>query len=178
MMRILIKHSYQKVGKLQAEIEKMEKEVETMTPKDAIKKNYEILDKVMEEHQVYLRDKKRWKIKRDDMDYKEGRVYTFAHTHDNVRTSTLNRKTREDTMESDSASMSSVTSAESVSSNSGAPMTCTPQGSSSFSVEMERICLGTKLMQRGQRSEEVGSDGYKNKASEGQGVQTRSKKIS
>ncbi|KAJ1121813.1 hypothetical protein NDU88_000332 [Pleurodeles waltl] len=68
MMRILINHADQKVGKLQAEIEKMEREVEIMTLKDVIKKNYEILDKVMEEHQVYLRDKKLQKIKRDDMD--------------------------------------------------------------------------------------------------------------
>ncbi|KAJ1218791.1 hypothetical protein NDU88_006363 [Pleurodeles waltl] len=69
MMRILIKHADKKVGKLQAEIERMEKDIETMTPKDAINKNYEILDKDMEEHQVYTCDKKLRKIKRDYMDY-------------------------------------------------------------------------------------------------------------
>ncbi|KAJ1210303.1 hypothetical protein NDU88_005669 [Pleurodeles waltl] len=102
MMCILIKHADQKAEKLQAEIEKMEKEVEIMTPKDVIKKTYEILDKVMEEHQVYPCDKKLQKIKQDNMDYKEWRVYTFARKYDNVRTFATNRKTREDKSESDS----------------------------------------------------------------------------
>ncbi|KAJ1141272.1 hypothetical protein NDU88_007606 [Pleurodeles waltl] len=86
MMRTLIKHSEKKTSKLQAEVDKLEKSIDVMNLKDAIKRNYEILDKVMNEYQISLRDKKLLKIKRDEIDYREGRIYTFARKYDNLKT--------------------------------------------------------------------------------------------
>ncbi|KAJ1204176.1 hypothetical protein NDU88_007957 [Pleurodeles waltl] len=84
MMRILIKHSEKKTIKRQVEIDKIEKSIEHLNLKEATKKNYEIMDKVLEDYQLYLCDKKLHKIKRDDLDYKEGIIYTFARKHDNL----------------------------------------------------------------------------------------------
>ncbi|KAJ1117675.1 hypothetical protein NDU88_005872 [Pleurodeles waltl] len=90
---MLIKHADKKVAKLQVVIEKMEKYIEAVTLKEVINKNYEVLDKVMDEYQLYLHDKKLRKIKRDDMDYKEGRIYTFARKYDNVKITNLGKRT-------------------------------------------------------------------------------------
>ncbi|KAJ1140078.1 hypothetical protein NDU88_006439 [Pleurodeles waltl] len=57
------------------------------TQKDLIKKNYEIMERIVEDYQIYLRDKKLRKVKRDDLDYKLGRIYTFARKFDNVKVS-------------------------------------------------------------------------------------------
>ncbi|KAJ1142022.1 hypothetical protein NDU88_008350 [Pleurodeles waltl] len=84
-MCILIKHTDKKVTKLQGDIETMEREFESVPQKDLVKKNYEILDMVVEDYQIYLRDKKLGKVKRDDLDYKLGRVYTFARKYDSVK---------------------------------------------------------------------------------------------
>ncbi|KAJ1163189.1 hypothetical protein NDU88_003652 [Pleurodeles waltl] len=69
-MRILIRHTDKKVTKLLGDIETLETEIGEVTRKDLVKKNYEILDKVNDDCQMYLRDKKQQKVKRDDLDYK------------------------------------------------------------------------------------------------------------
>lgn len=52
-----------------------------------MKKNYDILNKILEDYQIYLRDKKIKKIKRDDKDYRDRRIYTFAHKYYKVKVS-------------------------------------------------------------------------------------------
>ncbi|KAJ1170103.1 hypothetical protein NDU88_001984 [Pleurodeles waltl] len=132
MMRILIKHTEKKVAKLQDDIDKMEKEIENVPQKDLIKKNYEILDKIMEDYQIYLRDKKLRKVKRDDLDYKEGRVYNFARKYDNVRIPDIGKRTCEGTSDTDLTSGSSVSSLERMKSNGVSPSTSTSQGVSNL----------------------------------------------
>lgn len=86
MMQILIRHAREKGEKLQGEIEETEKEINAMEQKDLIEKNFVILKKVMDDYQLYLKNKKLTKIRRDDKDYRDGRVYTFARKYDNVQT--------------------------------------------------------------------------------------------
>ncbi|KAJ1096477.1 hypothetical protein NDU88_001617 [Pleurodeles waltl] len=71
------------------DIEILEKEIDEVPQKDLIKKNYEILHKIVEDYQIYLRDKKLRKVKHDDLDYKLGRIYTLARKYDNVKVSGL-----------------------------------------------------------------------------------------
>ncbi|KAJ1208280.1 hypothetical protein NDU88_003666 [Pleurodeles waltl] len=144
MMRILIKHSEEKTSKLQVEVDKLEKSIDDMNLKDAIKRNYEILDKVMDEYQISLRDKKLCKIKRDEIDYREGRIYTFARKYNNLKTHVASKRTRIETSDTDSASLSSVGSFESTTSSAAsAPPVRNP---SPFLVEMERLRLGSKFV--------------------------------
>ncbi|KAJ1116874.1 hypothetical protein NDU88_005079 [Pleurodeles waltl] len=113
MMRILIKYSEKRTTKLQAEVDKIEKDIELLNLKDVTKKNYEIMDKILEDYQLYLRDKKLRKIKRDGIDYKEGRIYTFARKYDTLRSSSTNKRICSEMMETDSASSSSMCSLDS-----------------------------------------------------------------
>ncbi|KAJ1174482.1 hypothetical protein NDU88_006303 [Pleurodeles waltl] len=117
MMRILIKHSEKKTSKLQAEVDKLEKSIDDMNLKDAIKRNNEILDKVMDEDQISLHDKKLRKIKRDQIDHREGRIYMFAWKYVNLKTAVASKRTRIETLDTDSASSSSVGSFESTTSS-------------------------------------------------------------
>ncbi|KAJ1213930.1 hypothetical protein NDU88_001559 [Pleurodeles waltl] len=110
-MRIVIRHTDKKVARLQGDIEVLEREIDDVTQKDLVKKNYEILDKIIDDYQMYLRDKKQRKVKLDDLDYKLGRVYTFARKYDNVKlpeSSTIRGRDTDDTDMSSGGSASSI----------------------------------------------------------------------
>ncbi|KAJ1097259.1 hypothetical protein NDU88_002384 [Pleurodeles waltl] len=149
-------------------------EIDEILQKDLIKKNYEILNKIVEDYQIYLRDRKLRKVKRDDLDYKLGRIYTFARKYDNVKVSgpVTNRDTF--TSDTDLSSGSSMSSIDSSTSKESGPPKQVPHSSSNVLVEMERLRLGTKTNRREIRPEGVGNDGEK--GLEKQGVRTRSKK--
>lgn len=95
MMQILIRHAIEKGAKLLSEIEVVEKEIETCESKDLVDKNYEIPKKVIEGHQNYLKKKKLRKIKKDDKDYREGRIYTFAKKFDSITINEDRKRLRE-----------------------------------------------------------------------------------
>ncbi|KAJ1200546.1 hypothetical protein NDU88_004369 [Pleurodeles waltl] len=175
MMRILIKHTDKKVAKLQGDIETLEKEIDGVPQKDLINKNYEILHKIVEDYQIYLRDKKLRKVKRDDLDYKLGRIYTFARKYDNVKISGSGTNRDRFTSDTDLSSGGSMSSLDSSTLQDSESSKQVPHSSAnSFLVEMERLRLGTKINRREIRPEGVGNNGEK--SLEKQGVRTRSKK--
>ncbi|KAJ1193551.1 hypothetical protein NDU88_002848 [Pleurodeles waltl] len=174
MMRILIKHTDKKVAKLQSEIEILEKEIDEIPQKDLVDKNYEILNKILEDYQIYLHDKKLRKVKRDHLDYKLGRIDTFAQKYDNVKVSGSGNNLDTLTSEIDFSSGSSMSSLDSSISKESGSSKQIPHSSSNILVEMERLRLGTKTNRRETRLEGVGDNGEK--GSEKQGVRTRSKK--
>ncbi|KAJ1172316.1 hypothetical protein NDU88_004163 [Pleurodeles waltl] len=176
-MRILIRHTDKKVTKLQGDIEALEKEIDEVTQKDLVKKNYEILDKIIDDYQMYLRDKKLRKVKRYDLDYKLGRIYTFTCKYDNVKISESSTIRRQDTVDTDLSSGSSISSIDSCTSKESGPSTRISRDLSNqnnFLVEMERLRQGTKIIRKDTRPEGVGNDG--NKDTGKSGVKTRSKK--
>ncbi|KAJ1217750.1 hypothetical protein NDU88_005340 [Pleurodeles waltl] len=175
MMRILIKHIDKKVAKLQDDIETLEREIDGVSQKDLINKNYEILHKIVEDYQIYLRDKKLRKVKRDDLDYKLGRIYTFARKYDNVKISGSRTNSDRFTNDTDLSSGGSMSSIDSSTLQDSEPSKQVPHSSAnSFLVEMERLRLGTKTNRREIRPEGVGNNGEKSLGK--QGVRTRSKK--
>ncbi|KAJ1092739.1 hypothetical protein NDU88_005849 [Pleurodeles waltl] len=113
-MRILIRHTNKKVAKLQEDIETLEREIDEIPQKDLVKKNYEILGRIVDDNQIYLRDKKLRKVKRDDLDYKLGRVYTFARKYDNVKVHEARTSRGGVSRDTDLTSGSSVSSLDSV----------------------------------------------------------------
>ncbi|KAJ1174382.1 hypothetical protein NDU88_006204 [Pleurodeles waltl] len=176
MMRILIRHTDKKVTRLQGDIEVLEQETDDVTQKDLVKKNYEILDKIIEDYQMYLRDKKLWKVKCDDLDYKLGRIYTSARNYDNVKlpeSSTTRGRDTDDTDVSSGGSISSIDSCASKESDSSIQISH-DTFKSNFFVEMERLRQGTKMIRKDIRPEVVGNNGNKDIGKAG--VRTRSKK--
>ncbi|KAJ1104458.1 hypothetical protein NDU88_001871 [Pleurodeles waltl] len=83
IMDILIRDAREKRDRLLVEIELLEKEIQDTNLKEGITKNYDILNKVLQQHQIYIKDKKMRKLRRDANDYATGRVFTFAHKFDN-----------------------------------------------------------------------------------------------
>ncbi|KAJ1177241.1 hypothetical protein NDU88_002502 [Pleurodeles waltl] len=146
MMRILIRHTDKKVAKLQSDIETLEREIDDITQKDLVKKNYEILDKIIDDYQMYLRDKKIRKVKRDDLDYKLGRIYTFARKYDNVKIVAPSTTRGRDTDDTDISSGSSTSSVDSRTSKTIQLLHDTSK--SNFLVEMEWLRQGTKMTRK------------------------------
>lgn len=75
LIQILIEIAERKVASLQIKISELEKEIQDLNLKEATEKNYEILKGVLTRHQNEIKDRKRRQLKRDEADYKEGRVY-------------------------------------------------------------------------------------------------------
>lgn len=150
MMRILIRHSEKKAASLMMEIEKLENEIEESPLKEVIK-NYEVLEKIIEEYQIYQRDKKSRKIKRDENDYREGRVYTFAKNYDTIRNTETPKRGREQTSDSGSVSDNAMTSMESILTPSNSSNPTQPQVQNSFLLEMERLRLNSKQPKKDQK---------------------------
>lgn len=148
MMKILIRHAEKKAAHLLTETDKIEKEIEASPLKEVIKKNHDILMKVIEDYQVYQRDKKAKKIKRDETDYQEGRVYTFAKKYDNIKVLETTKRGREETSDSMSISSNSFTSTESLPTGDGNSNTVQPQAQNYFLLEMERLRLSNKQPRR------------------------------
>ncbi|KAJ1121994.1 hypothetical protein NDU88_000500 [Pleurodeles waltl] len=102
----------------------------------------------MDECQISLRDKKLRKIKRDEIDYTEGRIYTFARKYDNLKTPVASKRTRIETSVTDTASLSSVGSFESTTYSAASTSAPPVRNPSPFLVEMERLRLGRKFVRK------------------------------
>ncbi|KAJ1082733.1 hypothetical protein NDU88_002898 [Pleurodeles waltl] len=84
MMNILIKHAERKREKLLLEISSLEDQIKSLDLPEATAKNYSILRDTLNDYQLYIKDKKLKKIIRDENDYANGRIYTFARRFDQV----------------------------------------------------------------------------------------------
>ncbi|KAJ1134918.1 hypothetical protein NDU88_001364 [Pleurodeles waltl] len=82
MINILIKHSDRKRTKLLLDITSLEEEIKNLNLPEATDKNYTIMREILTGYQLYIKDKKMRKLVRDDNDYKNGRIYTFARKFD------------------------------------------------------------------------------------------------
>ncbi|KAJ1170549.1 hypothetical protein NDU88_002424 [Pleurodeles waltl] len=85
MMDILIRDAKNKREKLLQDIAQLEKEINDIDSPDTKTRNFNILKGVLQKHQLYIKDKKVRKLRRDDNDYKKGRVFTFARKFDNSK---------------------------------------------------------------------------------------------
>ncbi|KAJ1191023.1 hypothetical protein NDU88_000340 [Pleurodeles waltl] len=85
MMDILIQEARAKRDKLLEDILALEKEIKDINLPEAKEKNYKVLKEVLHKHQEYIKDKIIRKLKRDDGDYKSGRVFTYACKFDNIK---------------------------------------------------------------------------------------------
>lgn len=150
MMEILVRHSIEKGDKLQEEIEAIEKEINEFEEKELIEKNYVILKKVMENHQIYIKDKKLRKIKRDDRDYSDGRIYTFAKKFDNLVITDDRKRNREEREDMDDNRSNSNASILSTSSNTSSTVQESPLGdaASSFQKELAKLRMFSRLQQK------------------------------
>lgn len=156
MMQILIRHAREKGAKLALEIEALEKEIEQGDNKDAIEKNFEILKRVRETHQLYLKDKKLRKIKRDDKDYNEGRIYTFAKRLDSLLSNESKKRVREASEETRTASSTSLSSVGSSTTDSIPENIPLDEGLSTFQREMARLRVSGNQAKRGQQEKRQG----------------------
>lgn len=85
MMHILIKNAERKLEKLKGQIADLEKEIRDMNLPDLMENNYAILKGVIGKHQLLIKYKKLSKIRRDERDYKQGRLFTFGKGFDEVQ---------------------------------------------------------------------------------------------
>ncbi|KAJ1118919.1 hypothetical protein NDU88_007106 [Pleurodeles waltl] len=118
------------------------------------------------------RDKKLRKVKRDGLDYKLDRIYTFARKYDNVKTTEPLTNRGRNIGDTDISSGSSTSSIDSRTST--VALTTHDTSKSTFLDEMERLRQGTKTSRIDKRLEGVGNDG--NRDTGITGVRTRSKK--
>ncbi|KAJ1084898.1 hypothetical protein NDU88_005038 [Pleurodeles waltl] len=93
MINILIKHSDRKRTKLLLDITSLEEEIKNLNLPEATDKNYTIMREILTGYQLYIKDKKMRKLVRDDNDYKNGRIYTFARKFDQVNKESNTRPT-------------------------------------------------------------------------------------
>ncbi|KAJ1089792.1 hypothetical protein NDU88_002936 [Pleurodeles waltl] len=93
MINILIKHADRKRTKLLQDITSLEEEIKTLNLPDVTDKNYIIMREILTGYQLYIKDKKLRKLVRDDNDYSNGRIYTFARRFDQVNKDSYNRPT-------------------------------------------------------------------------------------
>ncbi|KAJ1143385.1 hypothetical protein NDU88_009694 [Pleurodeles waltl] len=93
MINILIKHLDRKRTKLLLDITSLEEEIKNLNLPEATDKNYTIMREILTGYQLYIKDKKMRKLVRDDNDYKNGRIYTFARKFDQVNKESNTRPT-------------------------------------------------------------------------------------
>ncbi|KAJ1157987.1 hypothetical protein NDU88_010683 [Pleurodeles waltl] len=93
MINILIKHADRKRNKLLQDITSLEEEIKSLNLTEAADKNYTIMREILTGYQLYIKDKKMRKLIRDDNDYTNGRIYTFARRFDQVNKESSNRTT-------------------------------------------------------------------------------------
>ncbi|KAJ1205978.1 hypothetical protein NDU88_001396 [Pleurodeles waltl] len=153
MMDILIRDAKAKREKLLQDIALLEKEINDIDSPDTIIKNYNILKEVLQKHQLYIKDKKVRKLRRDENDYRNGRVFTFARKYDTLKADSV-RDTPSTkaklpspgltTSDTDASSISSGTSEDT--------RDHTPLPSSThrppFLLELERFRKGQKQLQK------------------------------
>ncbi|KAJ1092201.1 hypothetical protein NDU88_005313 [Pleurodeles waltl] len=93
MINILIKHEDRKRSKLLLDIASLEEEIKSLNLVEATDKNYTIMKEILNEYQLYVKDKKMRKLIRDENDYSNGRIYTFARKFDQINRDTHNTQT-------------------------------------------------------------------------------------
>ncbi|KAJ1170548.1 hypothetical protein NDU88_002423 [Pleurodeles waltl] len=182
MMDILIRDAKNKREKLLQDIAQLEKEINDIDSPDTKTRNFNILKDVLQKHQLYIKDKKVRKLRRDDNDYKKGRVFTFARKFDNSkldidRESPITDKnpplSNLTTSDTDISSISSGTS-EDTREKISLPST---SYRSPFLLELERFRRGQKQLQRREEATTRPLDGGSTSANPNrrqEGVATRS----
>ncbi|KAJ1110568.1 hypothetical protein NDU88_007918 [Pleurodeles waltl] len=184
-MDILIRDAKEKREQLLLDIETLEKEIQDTNLKEAIGKNYDILQNVLQQHQEYIKEKKMRKLRREANDYATGRVFTFARKFDSMNSD--NRVERAlvsaaqtvssiATRDTDLSSCSSITSEEATSSMQ--EQRNITHNKSTFLLEMERFRQGQKYKRQAQathlREPEGGREKGVESANNKTGVTTRS----
>ncbi|KAJ1202742.1 hypothetical protein NDU88_006539 [Pleurodeles waltl] len=94
MINILIKHADRKRTKLLQDITTLEEEIKNLNLTEAAYKNYTIMRVILTGYQLYIKDKKMRKLIRDDNDYQNGRIFTFARRFDQINKETSIRPTK------------------------------------------------------------------------------------
>ncbi|KAJ1155887.1 hypothetical protein NDU88_008612 [Pleurodeles waltl] len=97
MINILIEHADRKRNKLLQDITSLEEEIKNLNLPEATDKNYAIMREILTGYQLYIKDKKMRKLVRDDNDYTNGRIYTFARKFDQVNRESGNRHIKSNT---------------------------------------------------------------------------------
>lgn len=141
MMHILIKNAERKLEKLKGQIADLEKEIRDMNLPD-LENNYAILKGVISKHQLQIKDKKLSKIRRDERDYKQGRVFTFGKGFDEVQKPKVTGGVEvQGELSSVNYSSSGLSSSEEQGTTNTVELRPT---TSSFSEEIQRIRRGKK----------------------------------
>ncbi|KAJ1201855.1 hypothetical protein NDU88_005659 [Pleurodeles waltl] len=152
MINILIKHADRKRNKLLQDIASLEEEIKNLNLPEATDKNYTIMREILTGYQLFIKDKKMRKLVRDDNDYNNGRIYTFARKFDQLNKDSGNRPAKSNTPAgsttvslSDISNLSSDCSESHIdrSSDSTHPQNTTQQ-SSSFLEELGRYRKGLR----------------------------------
>lgn len=114
LIDILIENADRKVTRLQAEIQQLEGEIAALNLPEATTKNYDIVKTVLSNHQNDIKQRKACKLKRDELDYNSGRVFTFSKKYDYLLQSDKNKQTSEPISTSSSnTSLSTIPTSES-----------------------------------------------------------------
>ncbi|KAJ1148253.1 hypothetical protein NDU88_001090 [Pleurodeles waltl] len=152
MINILIKHADRKRTKLLQDIASLEEEIKNLNLPEATDKNHTIMREILTGYQLYIKDKKMRKLVRDDNDYSNGRIYTFARKFDQFNKDSSNRPTKPNTPAgSTTGSLSDISNlssdcSESLTEGSSAnthPLNTTQQ-SNSFLEELGRYRKGLR----------------------------------
>ncbi|KAJ1190336.1 hypothetical protein NDU88_007074 [Pleurodeles waltl] len=182
MMNILIKHAETRREVLLIDIAKLEQEIVALNPPKASEKNYKILKNILTDYQFYIKDKKFKKLKRDEADYRNGRVFTFACKYDDIK---ILRHSQSDlragTLHNISASTTNVSSissgsSETLDNSSGTFNNTTRSKPTSFLEELARFKRGQRLKhsKSGAKKREVDEAGRASTENPGERMTTRS----
>ncbi|KAJ1104334.1 hypothetical protein NDU88_001746 [Pleurodeles waltl] len=180
MMDLLIRDAKAKSDKLLQDIAALEKEINDIDSPDIKTKNYSIRKEVLQKHQVYIKDKKVRKLRRDENDYKNGRVFTFERKYDNLKVDSIRDTPSTKANLSSSNLTTSDTDISSISSGTSKDIrdhTLLPSSThrSPFLLELERFRKGQKQLQRREVTNTSPADGGStNTNRRPEGVATRS----
>ncbi|KAJ1096649.1 hypothetical protein NDU88_001784 [Pleurodeles waltl] len=158
IMDILIRDAKAKRDKLLQDIAVVEKDINDIDSPDTKTKNFNNLKEVLHKHQLYIKDKKLRKLRRDDNDYKNGRVFTFARKYDSTkldsnRESPMTKKNLSPSnLTTSDTDISSISSGTSEDTRDQTPLPSSTHRSP-FLLELERFRRGQKQPQR--REEET-----------------------
>lgn len=155
LMNILIESADRKVLKAIEEIDILEKEILDMNLVDVTKKNYTILEEILGKFEDDIKERKARKLKRDEIDYLSGRVFTFAKKFDSLVRNDLQRKGSKSSIISGlSGASSSTTSISEDTRQEGASGSNVPN---TFLREVQLIRMGNKDSNARQREEARGN---------------------
>ncbi|KAJ1093107.1 hypothetical protein NDU88_006216 [Pleurodeles waltl] len=89
MIRQLIDIAQEEYEKYRNEVDTLNKQIEEAKWGDISMKNYDILNKIIDQYEEDIIQRQNRKFRRDLTDYHLSRVYTFGKKYDNIKTSTL-----------------------------------------------------------------------------------------